>query len=34
VHKPADIDTVEDGVDRLREARLARDAAGKNRHRR
>jgi chromosome segregation ATPase len=34
VHKPADIDTVEDGVDRLREARLARDAAGKSRHRR
>ena len=33
VHKPADIDTVEDGVDQLREARLAREAAGKGRRR-
>lgn len=34
VHKPVDIDTVEDGVDQLREARLARDAQSKGRRRR
>ena len=33
VRKPADIDTVEEGVDQLREARLAREAAGKGRRR-
>ena len=33
VRKPAEIDEVEDGVDQLREARLARDAAGKGRRR-
>ena len=34
VHKPAEIDEVEDGVDQLREARLAREAAAKGRRRR
>jgi hypothetical protein len=33
VHKPAEIDEVEDGVDQLREARLAREAAPKGRRR-
>lgn len=33
LHKPPEIDAVEDGVDQLREARLARDAAPKNRRR-
>jgi chromosome segregation ATPase len=32
-NKPADIDTVEDGVDKLRNSRLARDAEGKGRRR-
>ncbi|MBV8561398.1 MAG: hypothetical protein JO050_11525 [Acidimicrobiia bacterium] len=33
LHKPPEIDVVEDGVDQLREARLARDAAARSRRR-
>ncbi|MBV8302745.1 MAG: hypothetical protein JOZ04_00945, partial [Acidimicrobiia bacterium] len=33
LHKPPEIEAVEDGVDQLREARLARDAAARSRRR-